>query len=104
MLLVFAMVVVVIASIAGLVLGRPYEVHGTIARTIFVAVLAPILRVPRRDVQVDRFVHHARRRPLDDDRCGIDVISPEIVTPTLTSPAVASGAPTANAMATKAPR
>jgi hypothetical protein len=60
----------VIASVVRLVFCRSYEVHRPIAGVILAAVLAPILRMTRRHVQVD-----GRRRGrlrLDQHRLCID--------------------------------
>jgi Na+/H+ antiporter NhaA len=58
MVMVMAMVVIaVVGYIAWIVFPRSHEVHGPIAGVVFLAMLAPILGVSRRHVQV-----HGRRR------------------------------------------
>jgi hypothetical protein len=62
--------VIVIASyVARFIFFRSDEIYGAIARVIFVAVLAPVSRMPRRHVQINRW----RRRglTLNDHRLGV---------------------------------
>jgi hypothetical protein len=60
------------ALILRLVLTRPDEVHGPIARVIFVAMVPPVARVPRRNVQIDRLGNHTWRALLDDHRLRVN--------------------------------
>ena len=45
----------------------PHEVDPLAAGIILMAVLAPVLRVTRRNVQVDRLAHYGHRHTLDHD-------------------------------------
>ena len=47
-----------------------HEIDWLATRVVLAAVLAPILRMPRWDVQVDRLTRH--RHSLDDDRLCVD--------------------------------
>src|SRR5215469_331940 len=47
-------VVVVVWTVARLIFGGSHEVHRPVAGVIFMAVPAPVLRMTRRHVQVDR--------------------------------------------------
>src|SRR5690242_9817337 len=66
-----AVVLLIVMPVARLVLGRLYEVHRSATRSVLVTMLAPILCVPRRHVQIDGFDDYTRRRPLDDHRSRI---------------------------------
>src|SRR5256885_15430965 len=47
-----------LGTIAGLVLRGAHEIHRPVAGVVLVAVLAPVLRVTRRHVQIDRLHRH----------------------------------------------
>jgi uncharacterized membrane protein YqjE len=49
----FAFVSLIVTLILRIVFPRSYEVHRPIAGIVFMAVLAPIFCVTRRDVQID---------------------------------------------------
>jgi hypothetical protein len=53
--------IAVLGLVAGFVFGRSHEVYRPIASVIFAAVFAPIFRVPRRNVQVQRWRRHRLR-------------------------------------------
>src|SRR5438046_4783191 len=63
-----------LGTIAGLVLRGAHEIHRSVAGVVLVAVLAPVLGMARRDVQIDRLHrhrlshHHGHR----DDRLRVD--------------------------------
>jgi hypothetical protein len=59
-------------SIAGVIFCRSHKIHGSIARVIFVAVRPPILRVPRRHMQIYRLDADSSLRLLDDNRLRVD--------------------------------
>lgn len=59
-------------SIAGVIFCRSHKIHGSIARVIFVAVRPPILRVPRRHMQVYRLDAVCILQLLDDNRLRVD--------------------------------
>ena len=48
--LVVVTVSMVLGLVARLILGRFHEIHRTLTGVVFVAVLVPVLGVPRRDV------------------------------------------------------
>src|SRR5262249_6185480 len=62
------------APLAGVVFRRSYEVHRSIAGVILVTVLAPVLRMARRNVQIDRL----RLRYAHHHRCGLDHHRPSV--------------------------
>jgi hypothetical protein len=65
-----AFVIGIVALVFRCVFRRSHEVHGPIAGIVFMAVLAPISRVTRRNVQI-----YGRRRScqrFDQHRLGID--------------------------------
>src|SRR5690349_11402764 len=83
-------VIVVLGTVARLIFSRLHEINRSLARMVFVAVLAPILGVTRRYVQIDGLdwrganhhrrglrdhrlrVHHWRRRGIADRDLTVD--------------------------------
>src|SRR6266853_2733997 len=59
MMTMLVLFVAALRTIAGLVLRGAHEIHRPVAGVVLVAVLAPVLRVTRRHVQIDRL--HRRR-------------------------------------------
>src|SRR5205085_11407701 len=103
---------------ARLILGGPHEIHRPVAGVVLVTVLAPVLGVTGRHVQVDRLHQHRLghddrrgehwlgvddrwRRAVTEHHLAVDsgTISPVIVTPTLTFCARASGTAATSASA-----
>src|SRR5690606_29390597 len=52
--------------------GVPHEVHRLAASLVAMAVLAPVLLVPRRHVEIDRAPDRRIARRRDDDRLRVD--------------------------------
>src|SRR5215469_9022700 len=62
------LVVIVIGPVPGLIFGGPHEIHRPVAGVVLVTVLAPVLRMSRRHVQVDRL----NRRSTVDHWCRLN--------------------------------
>src|ERR1700694_4261054 len=70
-------------TIAGFILGGSHEIHGPVAGVVLVAMLAPVLGMTRRHMQIDRLHRHrlSYHHRNGDQRLRVDDLRRRAVTP-----------------------